>query len=136
MGNIHAYGEAFNIMGDDIDLESDIQSIADALSVPFNPSYVPSDLFGRAGEKYGYVYTGLLLWDKANSALFDTSKIKMVVLEMSTEILFHEGIRDSLYYLLSTDGWRQIWSFLWKDKRSDECGWEDSEWSLVTDLSW
>ncbi len=102
MGNIHAYGEVFNIMGDEVLTWNEVyKTIADALSLPFTPCYVPSVFLGRTGARYGYDYTGSLLGDKANSSLFDTSKLKRVVPEMSTEILFHEGIRDALDYLLS-----------------------------------
>lgn len=102
MGNVHAYGEAFNIMGDEVLTWNQIyRTIADALDVELKPCYVSSDFLGRTGVKYGYDYTGSLLGDKANTALFDTSKLKRVVPEMSTGILFHEGIRDAVDYLLS-----------------------------------
>lgn len=102
MGNTHACNEAFNITGDEVLTWNQIyQSVADALEVEFKPYYVSSAFLGRAGMKYGYDFTGALLGDKANSVVFDNSKLKRVVPEMKTTILFHEGIRQSIEYFLS-----------------------------------
>ncbi len=102
MGNTHAYNEAFNITGDEVLTWNQIYStVAEALGVEFRPCYVPSDFLGRVGIKYGYDFTGALLGDKANSVVFDNSKLKRTVPEMRTRVLFHEGIRRSIEYYLS-----------------------------------
>ncbi len=102
MGNPHAYGEAFNITGDEVLTWNQIYStVADALGVAFRPSYVPSDFLGRTGRKYGYDFTGALLGDKANSVVFDNSRLKRTVPEMKTAVLFHEGIRRSISFYMN-----------------------------------
>lgn len=102
MGNTHAYNEAFNITGDEVLTWNQIyQSVADALRVEFKPYYVSSAFLGSVGMKYGYDFTGALIGDKANSVVFDNSKLKRVVPEMKTTVLFHEGIRRSIDYYLS-----------------------------------
>ncbi len=99
MGNRHAIGEAFNIMGDEVLTWNEIYTtLADALGVEFKPSYVSSDFIAKAGKKYGYDFEGPLKGDKSNTALFDTSKIKRVVPSFTTNILFHEGVRESVEY--------------------------------------
>ena len=102
MGNTHAYGEAFHITGDEVLTWNQIyETVAEALGVEFRPCYVPSDFLARTGKKYGYDFEGALLGDKANSLVFDNSKLKRVVPEMRTTVLFHEGVRRSVEYFLT-----------------------------------
>ena len=102
MGNAHAIGEAFNITGDEVLTWNQIYStVASALRVEFKPCYVSSSFLSSSGKKYGYDFEGALLGDKANCALFDSSKIKRVVPEFCTKTLFHEGARESVEYYLS-----------------------------------
>ena len=102
MGNRHAIGEAFQITGDEILSWNQIyQTIADALGVELKPYYVTSMFLADAGEKYGYDFTGSLLGDKSVSVIFDNSKLKRLVPQMTTNIPFHEGVRISLDYILA-----------------------------------
>lgn len=102
MGNSHAYGEAFQITGDEILSWNQIhKTIADALGVEFKPYYVPSDFLAKVGKKYGYDFEGSLLGDKAVSVVFDNSKLKRLVPQMTTNIPFHKGVRIALDYVLS-----------------------------------
>ncbi len=102
MGNAHAIGEAFNITGDEVLTWNQIYStVASALGAEFKPCYVSSSFLASSGKKYGYDFSGSLLGDKANSAVFDSSKIKRVVPEFSTKTLFHEGVRESVEYYLT-----------------------------------
>ncbi len=102
MGNRHAIGEAFQITGDEILSWNQIyQTIADALGVELKPYYVASKFLADAGEKYGYDFTGSLLGDKSVSVIFDNSKLKRLVPQMTTNIPFHEGVRISLDYILA-----------------------------------
>ncbi len=102
MGNRHAIGEAFQITGDEILTWDQIhKTIADALGVEFKPCYVSSDFLGKVGKAYGYDFNGSLLGDKAVSVVFDNSKLKRLVPQMTTNIPFHEGVRISLDYILS-----------------------------------
>lgn len=102
MGNRHAIGEAFQITGDEILSWNQIyQTIADALGVELKPYYVSSDFLAQVGEKYGYDFRGSLLGDKSVSVIFDNSKLKRLVPQMTTNIPFHEGVRISLEHILN-----------------------------------
>ncbi len=102
MGNRHAIGEAFQITGDEILSWTQIyQTIADALGVELKPYYVASEFLADVGEKYGYDFRGGLIGDKSVSVVFDNSKLKRLVPQMTTNIPFHKGVRIALDYVLS-----------------------------------
>jgi nucleoside-diphosphate-sugar epimerase len=102
MGNRHAIGEAFQITGDEILSWNQIyQTIADALGVELKPYYVASEFLADVGEKYGYDFRGGLIGDKSVSVVFDNSKLKRLVPQMTTNIPFHKGVRIALDYVLS-----------------------------------
>lgn len=102
MGNRHAIGEAFQITGDEILTWDQIYgTIADALGVELKPYHVSSDFLSEAGEKYGYDFRGGLLGDKAVSVVFDNSKLKRLVPQMTTNVPFHKGARMALDYVLA-----------------------------------
>ena len=102
MGNRHAIGEAFQITGDETLTWDQIhQTIADALGVTLKACHVSSEFLGRVGKPYGYDFVGSLIGDKSVSVVFDNSKLKRLVPQMTTNIPFHEGVRISLDYVLS-----------------------------------
>jgi nucleoside-diphosphate-sugar epimerase len=102
MGNRHAIGEAFQITGDEILSWDQIYStIADALGVELKAYHVSSDFLSEVGARYGYDFRGGLLGDKAVSVVFDNSKLKRLVPNMTTNIPFHKGVRIALDYVLS-----------------------------------
>ena len=102
MGNSHAIGEAFQITGDEILTWNQIyQTVADALGVELVPYYVSSEFLSEVGEKYGFDFMGSLLGDKSVSVVFDNSKLKRLVPQMTTTIPFHKGARIALEYVLS-----------------------------------
>ena len=102
MGNRHAIGEAFQITGDEILSWDQIYStIADALGVKLNAVHVSSEFLSDVGESYGYDFRGSLLGDKAVSVVFDNSKLKRLVPEMTTRVPFQKGVRQALGYVLS-----------------------------------
>ncbi|MCR4792932.1 MAG: SDR family oxidoreductase [Lachnospiraceae bacterium] len=102
MANPHAIGEAFQITGDEILTWDQIyQTIADALGVELNAVHVSSEFLSQAGDKYGFDFEGSLLGDKAVSVVFDNSKLKRIVPQMTTYIPFSKGVRRSLDYVLS-----------------------------------
>ncbi len=102
MGNRHAIGEAFQITGDEaLSWNQIYQTIADALGVELKPYYVSSEFLADVGTKYGYDFRGSLIGDKSVSVLFDNSKLKRLVPQMTTNIPFHEGVRLSLEYIQS-----------------------------------
>ncbi|WP_026493539.1 NAD-dependent epimerase/dehydratase family protein [Butyrivibrio sp. XPD2002] len=102
MGNRHAIGEAFQITGDEILTWDQIyQTIADALGVKLKPYHVSSEFLSEVGEKYGYDFRGSLLGDKAVSVVFDNSKLKKLVPQMTTNVPFHKGVRIALDYVFA-----------------------------------
>ncbi|WP_022761258.1 NAD-dependent epimerase/dehydratase family protein [Butyrivibrio sp. AD3002] len=102
MGNRHAIGEAFQITGDEVlSWDQIYQTIADALGVKLKAYHVSSDFLSDVGEKYDMDFEGSLLGDKAVSVVFDNSKLKRLVPQMTTTIPFHKGVRLAVDYVLS-----------------------------------
>ena len=102
MGNRHAIGEAFQITGDEtLSWNQIYATIADALGVELKPYYVASEFLAAAGDKYGYDFTGSLIGDKSVSVVFDNSKLKHLVPEMTTRVRFDQGVRRCLDYILA-----------------------------------
>ena len=100
MGNTHAIGEAFQITSDETLTWNQIyQTIADALDVKLNAYHVASDFLAETGKQYDF--NGALLGDKSNCVVFDNTKLKRLVPQMTTTIPFHEGARISISYILS-----------------------------------
>ena len=102
MGNRHAIGEAFQITGDEILTWDQIyKTVADALGTELNAVHVSSEFLSQSGDKYGFDFEGSLLGDKAVSVVFDNSKLKRIVPQMTTYIPFSKGVRMSIDYILS-----------------------------------
>ncbi len=98
-GNPHALGEVFQITCDETLTWNQIyQTIANALGVTLHPYYVSSSFLAEAGD---YDFEGSLIGDKANSVVFDNTKLKQAVPEFKPEIRFDEGIRRTISYILS-----------------------------------
>lgn len=99
LGNPHAIGEAFQITSDESVTWNQIhQCIADALGVEFKPYYVTSDLLDALGP---YDFKGGLIGDKANSVVFDNTKVKNAVPGFVCTTRAEEGIRKTVEYMLS-----------------------------------
>lgn len=99
LGNAHAIGEAYQITGDETLTWNQIyQKIADALGVDYKPYYVSSAFLADCGK---YEFTGSLTGDKANSVVFDNTKIKRIVPTFRTTIRFEEGVKRAVDYMLS-----------------------------------
>lgn len=99
MGNIHAIGEAYHITSDETVTWNQIyQIIADALGVEYKPYYVPSDFLDEVG---GYDFRGGLIGDKANSVVFDNSKLKRAVPGFCATVRLDQGIKKAVEYVLS-----------------------------------
>jgi len=102
MGNRHAIGEAFQITSDETLTWDQIhKTIADALGVEYKPYYVTSEFLSSTGKLYGYDFEGGLIGDKSVSVVFDNSKLRRLVPQMTTNVPFHKGVRMSLDYILS-----------------------------------
>ena len=99
IGNPHAIGEAFQITSDESVTWNQIyQMIADTLGVELKPYYVASDLLAALSD---YDFTGGLIGDKANSVVFDNSKLKKAVPGFVATIRTEQGIRRTVEYVLS-----------------------------------
>ncbi len=99
MGNPHAIGEAFQITSDESVTWNQIyQALADALGVELKAYYVPSDFLDAVSN---YDFAGSLLGDKANSVVFDNSKLKKAVPGFTCTTRLDQGIRKTVAYILS-----------------------------------
>ena len=99
MGNPHAIGEAFQITNDETLTWNQIyQTIADVLGVELKAYHVASEFLAATGK---YDLLGGLIGDKANSVVFDNSKLKQAVPDFHPTVRFEQGIRDTLENILS-----------------------------------
>lgn len=99
MGNIHAIGEAVQITGEELLTWNQImECIANALGVEYKPCYVPSTLLA-AYKKMNY--RGALIGDKANTVIFDNTKLHRLVPNLPMQRRFDETCRESVQYFLS-----------------------------------
>lgn len=99
MGNAHAIGEVFQITSDEtVTWNQAYQTIADCLGVEFKPYYVASDFLAAVSD---YDFTGSLLGDKANSVVFDNSKLKRAVPDFRATVRFDQGVRRTIEFVLS-----------------------------------
>lgn len=98
LGNPHAIGEAFQITSEETLTWNQIyKTIADCLNAEFKPYYVSSEFLAAVSD---YDLTGSLLGDKANSVVFDNTKLKRIVPEFCPSIRFADGIRNTIEYIL------------------------------------
>lgn len=93
LGNEKAIGEAFQITSDEVLTWDQIHLEAyQALGLTPNIIHIPSDLMAM----YDPESSGSLVGDKANSEVFDNSKIKRFVPDYQCEVSLAEGMRRSL----------------------------------------
>ncbi len=98
MGNIHAIGECFHITSDESVTWNQIYNIiADSLGVELKPYYVPSQFLV---ETSSYDFEGSLIGDKANSVVFDNSKLKRAVPDFVATVRCDTGIKNTVKYIL------------------------------------
>ncbi|MBQ4185824.1 MAG: SDR family oxidoreductase [Clostridiales bacterium] len=102
MGNRHAIGEAFQITSDEtLTWDQIYATVADVLGVELKAYHVSTDFLRAVGDPLGFDFTGSLLGDKSVSVVFDNSKIKRIVPQMTTNIRFDTGVKIALDYVLS-----------------------------------
>lgn len=100
MGNPHAIGHAFHITSDESMTWNQIyETVAEAAGKPLLALHVASDFLARHGE--GYDFAGELLGDKANTVVFDNTKIKRLVSDFVCTVSMAEGLRQSVRYMLT-----------------------------------
>ncbi len=98
MGNIHAIGEAVNITSDETVTWNQIyQTIADALGVELKVVHVSSSFLAACSN---LDLQGSLIGDKANSVVFDNTKLKRLVPEFVATTRLDQGIRKTVQYIL------------------------------------
>lgn len=101
LGNIHAIGEAVQITSDESLTWNQIYAaIAKALGVELKPYYVTSDFLDAVGD---YDFKGGLIGDKANTVVFDNSKLKRLVPDFVPTIRFDQGIKMSIDHVLANE---------------------------------
>lgn len=99
LGNVHAIGEAVQITSDESVTWNQIyQMIADALGVKLNAIHVASEFLDACSD---YDFAGGLLGDKANTVVFDNSKLKRLVPGFTATVRADQGIRTAIDYILS-----------------------------------
>jgi len=99
MGNIHAIGEAVQITSDEsLSWNQIYQAIAAVLNVPLKAVHISSDFLAQCSS---YDFTGSLIGDKANSAVFDNTKLKRLVPGFCAHVRFDQGVRETIAYVLA-----------------------------------
>ena len=99
MGNIHAIGQAVQITSDESVTWNQIyECVAKALGVELKPVYISSKYLS---DHCYYDLAGCLLGDKANSVVFDCSKLKSLVPDFVATKRADQGIRETVEYIMS-----------------------------------
>lgn len=120
VGNFHAIGQAFHITSDESLTWNQIyQIIADSLGVELKAVHIPSDFLASVSD---YDLTGSLIGDKANSVIFDNSKLKRAVPDFTATVRADQGICSTIQHILShPELQREDAEFdLWCDKVIDK----------------
>ena len=92
-GNKEAIGEAFHITSDEVLTWNQIyEELGRAIGVKPKIVHIPSDLITAFSPES----IGSLIGDKANSVIFDNSKIKRYVPDFVCEVPWAEGVRRAL----------------------------------------
>ncbi len=105
LGNGRALGQAYTITSDEVLTWNQIYAeVGRALDVEPDFVHVPSDLIAA----YDPHATGSLIGDKANSAVFDNSKIKALVPDFVCTVPWAEGLRRSLAWFEADPARRTI----------------------------
>ncbi|PWD98939.1 NAD-dependent epimerase/dehydratase family protein [Marinilabilia rubra] len=93
LGHRQAIGHSFHITSDELMNWNQIfEWVAEAAGAPLKAVHIPSDFIARHNE----ASYGSLLGDKAQSVIFDNSKIKRFVPDFKATIPFSEGIKRTL----------------------------------------
>ena len=100
LGNQQAIGHSFHITSDEVLTWNQIyEAMAEAAGVPLKAVHISSDFICRIADGMDQEWMrGNLLGDKANSAIFDNTKIKRFVPGYVATIPFREGIRRTVQW--------------------------------------
>lgn len=103
--NEQAYGESFNIVGNNVYTWNDvIRIIEDTINEKAIVINVPTEQL--ADEIY--TLREELLFDKANSHIFNNEKILRVVPEFKSDITLDVGLRETIHNLCTTSSLHQV----------------------------
>ncbi|MCJ8008830.1 SDR family oxidoreductase [Lederbergia wuyishanensis] len=98
MGNVHAIGESVHITSDESVTWNQIHEIiADALGVKLKAVHVPSEFLDACSN---YDFKGGLIGDKANTVVFDNSKLKRLVPDFVATTRVDQGIKQTVQHIL------------------------------------
>jgi len=101
MGNIHAVGEAVNITSDEsVTWNQVYRIIADTLNVELKAVHIASDFLDECSIGI-FDLKGSLIGDKANSVIFDNTKLKRLAPGFCAKVRIDEGIRMTVANILS-----------------------------------
>jgi len=101
MGNTHAIGESIHITSDESVTWNQIyQIIADTLNVELKAVHVSSRFLDECSEGR-YDFMGSLLGDKANTVVFDNTKLKRLAPDFCAKVRVDEGIKMTVTNVLS-----------------------------------
>jgi nucleoside-diphosphate-sugar epimerase len=99
LGNIHAIGESIHITSDETLTWNQIyECIARALGVKLNAVHISSEFLTACSD---YDFLGSLTGDKANSVVFDNTKLKRLVPGFTAVKRFDTGVKETIDYVLS-----------------------------------
>jgi nucleoside-diphosphate-sugar epimerase len=99
MGNLHAIGETVQITSDETVTWNQVYAaIAAALGVELKAVHVSSEFLAQCGS---YDFLGGLIGDKANSVVFDNTKLKRLVPSFTAKIRFDQGIGETIAHVLA-----------------------------------
>lgn len=100
LGHQQAIGHAFHITSDEILNWNQIyEAVAEAAGVELNAVHISSDCICNIADNMGWEWMrGNLHGDKAQSVIFDNSKIKRFVPGFTATIPFKKGIADTVIW--------------------------------------
>lgn len=98
LGHQQAIGHSFHITSDEILTWNQIyEAVADAVGARLNAVHISSDFICKVADSIGWQWMrGNLHGDKAQSAIFDNSKIKRFVPGFEATIPFKKGIKRTI----------------------------------------
>jgi len=100
IGNPQALGEAFHITSDEsVTWNQVYQIVADRLNVPLKAYHVSTEFLSAVNPPHDY--WGSLMGDKANSVVFDNSKLKKAVPGFRATVTAAEGLGYAVDYVLT-----------------------------------
>lgn len=105
LGHPGVLGEPVQIVGEDtLTWDAIHRTVARALGVEPRVVHVPAEFIAAVDPEMGE----RLLGDKAYSTLFDCSKLKRLVPRFRTTVSFHEGVRESVEWLMADPARRKV----------------------------